>query len=347
MSKRKAKSVEKVVVETKDGILCFSTITVPEWSPPHTFHNPKTFMDYLHGDVAAEEAWLACHYEYARESPSFWTAAAKRDEEMKNGLGVEKAAISALEQMPYESATSLPSYATDFLCCAGFPKKDWQQLSKKERKEIIRYSPGGGIRPLHNPDVWSLKSRGVLDKFKKMGEDARPVVQNVPVGQAPKPMILVPAILQQHESLFHAIFTLDFSKSVTQLGNEFKEWLQLPENKARLKRFKKVKIGATGKPLDRLKDLAAWRLFRELENDWNAANDFANTHRKKSKPFHSARRQDGVPANEADLFGENSDARKAKKSASDYLKEVMPLDFSPPPKPLMDSVLRKIDRLAS
>lgn len=46
-------------------------------------------------------------------------------------------------------------------------------------------------------------------------------------------------------------------------------------------RYAKGKRGKTGDLLDRLKDLAAWRLYREDDNDWSAANDFANNNRKK------------------------------------------------------------------
>ncbi len=294
-----------------------------------TFHKSETFMDYLHGDVADEEAWLACQYEYLRESGIFWNAAQMRDEWIKGGQDCETAGIWAWEQTSIENR-ELPHCGADFLCCAAFPKKDWQELSKEQRKEIMQYLPGDRIRPLHNPDVWSLKSRGVLDRFKKMGEDAKPAIKNVRPEQKAKPMELVPAILQQHESLFHAIFTLDFSKSERRLCDEFREWLRLPKNDERLEKYKKPNTGATGGAVDRLKDLAVWRLYREFGNDWNKANDYADEHRKASRQFHDARRDQSkkVSLSEAHLGSEEAYFLKAKKRALNYLAEHIPDEFA-------------------
>jgi len=288
-------------------------------------------MDYLHGDVADGEAWLACNYEYLRESEIFWKAAQMRDEWIGTGEACESAGIGAWEQISIENG-NLPHCGGDFLCCASFPEKDWHELSKAEREEIMQYLPGDRIRPLHNPDVWSLKSRRILERFNKMGDDAKPLPKRVRPGQKAEPMHLVPAILQQHESvpLFHAIFTLDFSKSKKQLGKEFAEWLELPVNRERLIRHKKPSIGASGGAVDRLKDLAAWRLYREFGNKWNAANDFANKHRKENRAFHDARKgqSKNVHRAEADLGNEESYFLKARRRALNYLAEFIPDEFA-------------------
>jgi hypothetical protein len=96
-----------------------------------------------------------------------------------------------------------------------------------------------------------------------------------------------------------------------------------------LEKHKKPTTGTTGKPLDRLKDLAAWRLYRELGNDWNDANDFANQHRKERQPFHDARQDQSkkVQRAEAALGNEESYFLKAKKRALDYLAECIPGEF--------------------
>ena len=165
-----------------------------------------------------------------------------------------------------------------------------------------------------------------------MGDDAKPLPKRVRPGQQAEPMHLVPAILQQHESvpLFHAIFTLDFSKSKKQLGKEFAEWLELPVNRERLIRHKKPSIGASGGAVDRLKDLAAWRLYREFGNKWNAANDFANKHRKENRAFHDARKgqSKNVHRAEADLGNEESYFLKARRRALNYLAEFIPDEFA-------------------
>lgn len=308
-----------------------------EWKVPHIFHTSPTFMDYLHGDVAEREAFFACLYEYARESKNFWEAALKRDESLKHGQRIESAAYSGWAEVSKEQ-NNLPSYAGDFLRCPSFPKKDWQELSADERKRIMQVWPNNELRPLQMPDVGHLKSRFIFEGFTKMLEDANALARNEPPGNRPKPMKRVLAILQRFQShpYFYVVFLLDFSKAETQLVKEFQAWLRLPDNQARLEKFKKSKVGKTGEPLDRLKDLAASRLFRELNNDWNAANNFANGHRKREKfsgggqrPFHNARRQAGQAATEADLFGGDADARKVKRRISRYLQEIMPLEFHP------------------
>jgi hypothetical protein len=335
-----------------------------------TFHTSTTFMDYLHGDVDEEEAELGCRYEYARELKAVWEAAKQRDEWKVKGLDwfsdkerdawkklspaerSEKAALCAYQASQLHGETSFQFDTLSFLVCESFPKKDWQALTPAERKAIARFERRK-IPPLPMTDVWTLKATGVLDKFKIMGEEAKPVVEDVPPGKKAKPIKLMWPVLQKWESVYYAVFDVDYSKSATQLAKEFLEWLKLPENQERLDNCKRPRIGTTGKPLDRLKDLAAWRLYREHGNDWNKANDFARVHRKKftsaeiherfktqaqraklpsgsNKPFRDAKWQAGNPANEADLFGEDADARKAQASAWRYMVEIMPHEFAPP-----------------
>src|SRR5207248_2860278 len=68
----------------------------------------------------------------------------------------------------------------------------------------------------------------------------------------------------QKRAWVHVIFTLDFGKTKKRLLQEFDKWLQLPQNKARFDAHKQNPTGKTGASKDRLKDLAAWRLYREL-----------------------------------------------------------------------------------
>ena len=105
-----------------------------------------------------------------------------------------------------------------------------------------------------------------------------------------------------------------------------------------------------GNALSRLKDLSAWRLFRELNNDYDAANRFANEHRKKwtrpqireryktheerkryepsdPRPFLDAKGGGGVPPNQMDLFHGDPDARKAWDRAWAHLVEFIPEEF--------------------
>ena len=330
-----------------------------------TFRTSSTFMDYLHGDVDAEEAELACHYEYARELPAAREAAQQRDEWMANGADwfsdteraawkklspaerSEKAASWAYQANQLLGKTSFPFETLSFLVCESFPEKDWKELTPAERKAIAGFERKK-IPPLPMTDVWTLKALGVFDQFKAMGEKARPVVEDHDPqrGKFARPYKPVPPVLQQRGPFYHAIFDLDFSESETLLVSRFKEWLRLPENKERLAKHKRPTTGTTGRPLDRLKELAAWRLYRECGNDWEKANDFANEHRKHRRPFRDAKQQDGNPANEADLFGEEADARKAQASAWKYMVEIMPQEFAPP-SPYMLAMTAEIEKSAS
>ena len=319
-----------------------------------TFHKSSTFMDYLHGDASAEEADLACLYEYARELPAVWEAGKRRDKLLAAGVETEKAASWACQENDLTGQTTFPLELLNFLACSSFPKKDWQELTLAERKKIKRFDRKK-ISPLPMTDVYALASMGVFEKFKAMARDAEPVVEDHDPqrGKIARPYQPVPPVLQKWDSVYHAVFDLDFSKSETQLAKEFLEWLRLPDNQKWLATHKKPSTGTTGKTLDRLKDLAAWRLFREFGNDWNKANDFASQHRKpftkaeitrkfkrlsqrknvksgSNKPFRDAKRQAGSQPNESELFGEEADARKAQASAWHHMAEIMPKPFAPP-----------------
>ena len=366
--KRKREPEQEIDFELIDGVM--RTVLRPKWEVPHTFHTSKRFMDYLHGDVVDGEAEVACLYEYARESQTMWDAARKRDEFIATGMDAGHAAGAAWAESNLENYGSVLPATAVFLDCEAFPKQDWNALSSDQRHQIARFFPTTKVQPLRMLDLVSLDSNGVLDKFKEIAAQAKPIIQELRPGDNPKPQKLVWPILQQHESIHHAIFTLDCRKTEAQLVNEFREWLALPGNQKRLAQYKMPKVGTTGAPLDRLKDLAAWRLYREFNNDVDAANRFANDNRKlftiqeirekyktkeqrqkfkpgSPRPFRDAKPKGKMPANEADLFGAEADAYKAKLSALEHLTLVMPLDFPPPPGPAKQAVFVKLRKLAS
>jgi hypothetical protein len=219
--------------------------------------------------------------------------------------------------------------------------------------------------------VLSLDTLGVFDEFTALAKANEPVVENVLPGQPGKPMPIVPPLLQCRSGpVYRALFDVDFSKTPTQLANEFKEWLRLPENQERLQKHKRAAKLDTGKPLDRLKDLAAWRLHREenknvaeaeglrrngvLFNKLDAANKFANAHRKRlnpkeQRPFRDAKPlgKGKIPANEAPLFGEEADAYEAQASAWAHLAEIMPDDKFRPLNESMVNAFVQLDKLDS
>jgi hypothetical protein len=180
------------------------------------------------------------------------------------------------------------------------------------------------------------------------------VIEEVPLGAKGKPMpaVVLPLLQAYADSpIYHALVNVDFSKTENQLVNEFKAWLKLPDNQKRLAEWRKPRTDAPSNALARLKDLAAWRLFRELLNDWGPANDFANQHRKRRNPkearaFRDAKPQGDNPANEAALFGEESDAFEAQRRAWKYLGKLMPDEFAPISDAMAEAFV-KLDKLAS
>jgi hypothetical protein len=111
---------------------------------------------------------------------------------------------------------------------------------------------------------------------------------------------------------------------------------------------KQLRTDPISDALARLKDLAAWRLYREENQSvagaegltpkgkamskLEAANRFASNHRKRLNPkearaFRDAKPKGDKPANEADLFGEESDPFEVQRRAWTYLGELMPDEF--------------------
>lgn len=131
---------------------------------------------------------------------------------------------------------------------------------------------------------------------------------------------------RQSDAFHSFLFEVDLSAKKGDLVRGFKMWLSKRDIKKRLERYGKEKRGTTAEK-DRLKDLAAWRLYRELGNDWNEANKFANDHRQHfekwsspyqpgdCRPFHNAKSEDLDLANQAALFSCDADYRHAKGRA--------------------------------
>jgi hypothetical protein len=373
MKVRKPRPTGQVALVQKRGEIHVTIRRAPvPANAGHEFHTSPVFMDYLHGDVNVEEAEVACLYEYARESEMLWAAAQERDGlKAARALDCRRAAREVAAQHPKEWYSHAP-WAMSLLLCESFPEKDWCALPPNERSWLNRTFGAKPAAALPMTDLLTLKGLGVLDKLQAMAADAEPDIEEVPPGKTGKPVRLVfPLVQRQGDgSLYHALFDIDFSKSETQLVNEFRAWVRLPENRDRLATHKAPRSEAAGQALDRLKELAVWRLYRELGDDWNAANDFANKHRKSfatrseiqsryntkekrkrftpksPKPFRDAKRQQGKPPAEADLLGEDADARKAVAGAKRFLTRIIPQEFGGPPTPRMAALLERLQQNA-
>ena len=84
-------------------------------------------------------------------------------------------------------------------------------------------------------------------------------------------------------SIYFCLFEVDLSAGKGALTKQFKKWLASPENRKRLGRYGNEKRGATGQPLDRLKDLAAWRLYREKKTVGTKPTNLQSHAEKTSK----------------------------------------------------------------
>jgi truncated hemoglobin YjbI len=352
-------------------------------------------MDYLHGDVETKEAWFACRYEYARESPQLWRAAEERvrRRQTRRGLSCEQAALAIVEEKLSEWETpDMPTLS--FLSCESFPKKDWNELLPVERKGIALYDTRL-VRPLSMPDVWVMRR-----KFKEVAKATQPPCVAAVPGLPPRAMLCksdsvywclftvdfsarpkplaqrftawlnqpeIRQLWREHKRhrtkeadrpiqggksrqqgraapLYWCLFEVDLSARKQDLVRQFSKWLVGPENRQRLNRHAQQKRGKTGDLLDRLKDLAAWRIYRENGNNCEQANLFADRHRKAkavtvkrgeppqriARPFFNARSQDCRPAHQADLFFCDEDYRHAKARALDRLADWLPCEFKQP-----------------
>jgi len=140
--------------------------------------------------------------------------------------------------------------------------------------------------------------------------------------------------IEEKVTWVNVLFTVNFGKTRKRLVREFDKWLQLPENKARFDAHKQNPIGRTGVFKDRLKDLAGWRLYRELGCDKALA--FAEKNRKRDKhgkprQFHDARKEQSktkMPLSEAQLYSEESGFLKAKARATTHIAKLIPWEFS-------------------
>ncbi len=165
---------------------------------------------------------------------------------------------------------------------------------------------------------------------------------------------IVPPKGEWRASTYWCLFEVDLSARKGDLTKQFEKWLALPKIKKLLNQYKIEKRGSSDKWKDRLKDLAAWRLYRENENSCDKANNFANANRKKfetwpeiyetckkvngkwpykpndPRPFRDAKRVGDDALNSAPLFSCADDYRHAKGEVIRVLSDWIPDEFKQP-----------------
>jgi hypothetical protein len=290
-------------------------------------------MPYVHGDVVDGNFEAASRYEYARES-----AVLRKAAELQSGdPTLYTGELSSRIEAEFQCGSWFIQPEWGFIWqCRSFPAKSWNQLSEPERIELLYGLPISTTqaRPLTMNELWLLDTMGIFDEFKAIAEQVRAdCKENTLRSKARKKVYPViegwPRQKTENQPWVHALFTLNFTKTKKRLLQKFDEWLRLPENEQRFKQHQYNPVGKTGEFKDRLKDLAAWRLYEGCDRDWERANNLAQSNRLDHRPFHDPRRgqTEKAPLNEAPLYSEESGFLKAVKRAKDYLAELIPWEF--------------------
>lgn len=306
------------------------------------------YIPYLHGSVADDAFEAACYYEYARLSEKLKDAAAlhkellpiQRKEAKKRGKQLhskgDTSAVIAL-QLGYEAVSDLRAFCV--VTTASFPQKSWNALSSDERAQMmpVFYSSDSRAAALHMHEAFALEAMGVLDRFKAAA--AKSGVEIKAGKRQRRPEYAIDVL---ESGLAYVVLTIDLRKSQKQLKREFENWLTQPAIK-KLHRYKK---GNPSLFKDRLKDLAATKLYRELGP--SRANDFADEYRKDGLPFHDPRRgqSDPVALNEAPLFVDPGGFGAAEKRCKKFLSELITCDrCTHLPSDFAREVTKQVERL--
>jgi hypothetical protein len=290
--------------------------------------------DYLHGDVADDQFRAACEYEYARESKILRRAAELLLRNPTASLGE----IASQIEREFHCGSWFFQPEWGFIWqCPSFPAKGWNQLTEDERSDLLCGLPLSTkkARPLILGEVMFLTH--YLDKLKQIADKARAQLKEAVAAGRPPPQKICPILKLPNTPFVQVLLPLGFRKSKKRLLKEIDLWLQLPENKVRFNKHElKTEAGMEKQSKDRLKDLAAWRLYRELGS--KEALAFAEKNRQRDKhgkprQFHDARKEQSktkMPLNEAPLYSEYNEESgflKAKARALKYRAELLQWEF--------------------
>jgi hypothetical protein len=303
-------------------------------------------MDYLHGDVADSELKAACLYEYGRESSVLCEASQQLEQ-----LAIELLAKKEEEEPQVfevfdlvESTFSCGQWFCEWPWLAlwwvstSFPSKAWTQLKPEERQELRNFLPlqSNNVKPIQLLDVFFLGH--IYKRFGEMIETAKTEFRQSFATDKKRPKTY-PVFTSKDKSnpTVHVLMPLDFSKTKTHLLEQIKKWLERPENSTLFETHRpRTEEGTEKEARDRLKDLAAWRLRRELGGS-NKALEFAEQNRKRDKkgnprPFHDPRQGQSkkMPVNESPLYSYDSGETpfaNAKRRALQHRARLIPWEF--------------------
>lgn len=302
-------------------------------------------MAYLYGDVADGEEEAACFYEYARESKVLCKAAAALIGMRTDGpnwptirLPAGETPFPLLSDMVINEvvqeliANDLGAWWIDLkmefraiLFCSAFPERPWTDLTADERKPLMQLLRKLGLQPLRMLSLPAIEAMRLLDDLRTKMEKYRAFIAEGRYEEFPdtKPLI------DRQDGFTHCFFALEWSKTRTQLIHEFGAWLDLPENKQRLKLYARPGTGTTGKEKDALRDLTKWRL-KEHCGTYEAMLRFVDERRQPGRALHDARvgQTERHTLSEAPLFRDPKSVDRAIARAKEYLRNLIPWEFN-------------------
>ena len=255
----------------------------------------ETILDYLHGDVRAEECAPAAYYELARESKSFRYAATqfKRGAEDKIcaprfvARGTPDDFDFLIMQWPWRA----------IWMCPDFPKMPWSKIGPQEKRWIQSHFPSQydrcGFRTLKADLLDAMK---VIEKLKKLARETREKRDTLRAAEQGKSLSerTNKDVLRDHSVIAavrndkmpwveHIVCTLNYRSGKETLVEAFKAWLKA--NRAGIIRqhyrppIVKGSEHSQRRFYEILKSLTAARLYATL--DFKTAKEWTKENRRR------------------------------------------------------------------
>jgi hypothetical protein len=236
-----------------------------------------SILDYLHGDIAADEVAACCYYEYARESETLRKARREYDP-------------ADPENSSFRVLICFPGWIYGQSCfwqCPHYPALPWPELSAEERENILPFYRSPATTPVVR-DVRMLKGSGVLDALVQQAKDELTELNQR--SDNPHAFTFSPAIASDPMPFIkHVIITINYMDGVDAVKEQIAHWLASGENQKLFKKYHKKPIDkqnldSTSHYKELLKFLATWRLHDEL--GFEAAKEWTKNNRHR-KDYHA------------------------------------------------------------
>ncbi len=246
----------------------------------------ESILDYLHGDIAPNEARACCYYEYARASETFRKARREYVRALRRFRGKRRLRLAdAAEQSSSKVFSNFPGWVTAPAAvavwqCSGFPRLPWRKLTDTQQKKFLLDLAPTGPSPVIT-DVRMLAGMKIFEKFEQaaraaskhnepMGFPARVKFPGTDSGVFRDGYKDVRVVLPvQKEAVQYFVFTLNYEDGVDATKEGIFRWLHNEENQKLFgeyykKPIHKQKPDSPGRYKELLKFLAAWRLYHEF-----------------------------------------------------------------------------------